>query len=49
MKIRGKAIIYGDDIDTDIIIPGRYLVLQDPKELAKHAMEGMFCKLLGIL
>ncbi len=41
MKIRGKAIIYGDDIDTDIIIPGRYLVLQDPKELAKHAMEGI--------
>jgi len=41
MKIRGKAVIYGDDIDTDIIIPGRYLVLQDPAELAKHAMEGI--------
>lgn len=41
MKVRGKAIIYGDNIDTDIIIPGRYLVLQDPEELAKHAMEGI--------
>ncbi|MCX8187304.1 MAG: 3-isopropylmalate dehydratase small subunit [Nitrososphaeria archaeon] len=41
MKIRGRAIIYGDNIDTDIIIPGRYLVLQDPEELAKHAMEGI--------
>lgn len=41
MRIRGKAIIYGDDIDTDVIIPGRYLVLQDPAELAKHAMEGV--------
>jgi len=41
MKIRGKAVIYGDDIDTDVIIPGRYLVLQDPAELAKHAMEGI--------
>ncbi|MCD6341653.1 MAG: 3-isopropylmalate dehydratase small subunit, partial [Thaumarchaeota archaeon] len=41
MKIKGKAVVYGDNIDTDIIIPGRYLVLQDPKELAKHAMEGI--------
>ncbi len=41
MRVRGKAVIYGDNIDTDVIIPGRYLVLQDPKELAKHAMEGV--------
>lgn len=41
MKVKGKAIVYGDNIDTDIIIPGRYLVLQDPEELAKHAMEGI--------
>ena len=41
MKVRGRAFIYGDDIDTDVIIPGRYLVLQDPAELAKHAMEGI--------
>ncbi len=41
MKIWGKAMVYGDNIDTDVIIPGRYLVLQDPAELAKHAMEGV--------
>ena len=34
-------MVYGDNIDTDVIIPGRYLVLQDPAELAKHAMEGV--------
>lgn len=31
---------FGDDIDTDAIIPGRYLTLYDPKELAAHAFEG---------
>jgi len=41
VKIWGKAMVYGDNIDTDVIIPGRYLVLQDPVELAKHAMEGV--------
>lgn len=41
MKIKGKGVLTGDNIDTDIVIPGRYLVLQDPKELAKHAMEGI--------
>ncbi len=41
MRIEGKAVVYGDNIDTDVIIPGRYLVLQDPAELAKHAMEGV--------
>ncbi len=30
---------FGDDIDTDAIIPGRYLTLYDPKELAAHAFE----------
>jgi len=40
-KIRGKVWKFGDDIDTDIIIPGRYLVLTDEKELACHAMEGL--------
>jgi 3-isopropylmalate/(R)-2-methylmalate dehydratase small subunit len=39
--IKGKAWKFGDDIDTDIILPGRYLVLTDEKELAKHAMEGL--------
>jgi len=40
-KIEGKVWKFGDDIDTDIIIPGRYLVLTDENELAKHAMEGV--------
>lgn len=36
---RGKAHKFGDNIDTDIIIPARYLVTTDPEELAKHCME----------
>lgn len=39
MKLRGKAWRFGDDIDTDVIIPARYLVTTDPQELAKHCME----------
>jgi 3-isopropylmalate/(R)-2-methylmalate dehydratase small subunit len=31
---------FGDDVDTDAIIPGRFLTIYDPKELAKHAFEG---------
>ncbi|MCW4002110.1 MAG: 3-isopropylmalate dehydratase small subunit [Candidatus Bathyarchaeota archaeon] len=41
MTIQGKAIKFGDNVDTDVILPGPYLVLTDPKELAKHAMEGL--------
>ncbi len=41
MEIQGKALKYGDDVNTDGIIPGQFLVLTDPKELAKHAMEGL--------
>ena len=40
-KIKGRVWKFGDDIDTDIIIPGRYLVLTDEKELAGHVMEGL--------
>jgi 3-isopropylmalate/(R)-2-methylmalate dehydratase small subunit len=32
---------FGDNVDTDVILPGKYLVLIDPKELAKHALEGL--------
>jgi len=40
--ISGKAIKYGDNVNTDVIIPAKYLVLTlDPTELAKHAMEGL--------
>jgi 3-isopropylmalate/(R)-2-methylmalate dehydratase small subunit len=34
-----RVWIYGDNIDTDVIIPARYLVTTDPAELAKHCME----------
>ena len=35
----GKAYKYGDNVDTDVIIPARYLNILDPDELSKHAME----------
>ena len=38
--IKGKAFIFGANIDTDQIYPGRYLELTDPKEVGKHALEG---------
>ncbi len=34
-----KAWLFGDNIDTDAIIPGRYLSTHDPRELARHCME----------
>ncbi len=39
MKISGKTWKFGDNIDTDVIIPARYLNTIDPKELASHCME----------
>lgn len=39
MKAQGTAHKYGDHIDTDVIIPARYLATQDEKELASHCME----------
>ena len=39
MKANGTAYKYGDNVDTDVIIPARYLAIQDTKELASHAME----------
>lgn len=39
MKITGKVWTFGDDVDTDAIIPARYLNTSDPKELAAHVME----------
>jgi len=39
MKFRGKIWKFGDNIDTDAIIPARYLNIWDPKGLAAHCME----------
>ena len=39
MKLEGNAWKFGDNIDTDVIIPARYLNTSDPAELAKHCME----------
>ncbi len=39
MNFNGKAIKYGDNVDTDVIIPARYLNTSDKKELASHCME----------
>jgi 3-isopropylmalate/(R)-2-methylmalate dehydratase small subunit len=39
MLIRGKVWRFGNDVDTDAVIPARYLNTSDPKELAKHVME----------
>ncbi len=39
MNAKGTAFKYGDNVDTDVIIPARYLNTPDPKELAAHCME----------
>lgn len=39
MKAVGTVFKYGDNVDTDVIIPARYLNVPDPQELAKHCME----------
>lgn len=41
MNVKGKVIKYGDNIDTDVIIPARHLNTSDPAELAKHCMEDL--------
>ena len=38
-EARGTVFQYGDNVDTDVIIPARYLATSDPKELAAHCME----------
>ena len=41
MKYNGKTLCVGDHIDTDAIIPARFLVTTDPVELGSHCMEGL--------
>ena len=38
-RVGGRAIVFGENVNTDVIIPGRYLVSIDPAELAEHAFE----------
>ena len=38
-KANGTVFKYGDNVDTDVIIPARYLNSSDPAELAQHCME----------
>ena len=39
MKVRGRVWRFGDDVDTDAVIPARYLNISEPQELARHCME----------
>jgi 3-isopropylmalate/(R)-2-methylmalate dehydratase small subunit len=39
MKLRGRVFRYGRDVNTDLIIPARYLNIMDPQEQAQHCME----------
>jgi 3-isopropylmalate/(R)-2-methylmalate dehydratase small subunit len=41
LKLRGKVHKFGADVNTDVIIPARYLNISEPGELAKHCMEGI--------
>jgi 3-isopropylmalate/(R)-2-methylmalate dehydratase small subunit len=41
MKMQGRTWIYGDNVDTDVIIPARYLNVHTAEELAKHCMEDL--------
>ena len=47
MRFQGTAHVYGDNVDTDVIIPARYLTSTEPEELAEHCMEDIdpeFCR-----
>lgn len=47
MILEGKVWRYGDNVDTDVIIPARYLNTADPRELAKHCMEDIDTSFVG--
>ncbi|MFQ5946640.1 MAG: 3-isopropylmalate dehydratase small subunit [Anaerolineae bacterium] len=39
--IRGKVWKFGDDVNTEVIMPGKYLAMRDPAQVASHVMEGL--------
>jgi 3-isopropylmalate/(R)-2-methylmalate dehydratase small subunit len=47
MILEGKVWRYGDNVDTDVIIPARYLNTSKPEELAKHCMEDIDTSFVG--
>ena len=47
MQFKGTVHRYGRDVDTDVIIPARYLNTSDPAELAKHCMEDLDASFVG--
>lgn len=47
MQLKGRVWAYGDDVDTDVIIPAKYLNTSDPDELASHVMEGAGTEMAG--
>ena len=47
MNVQGKVHKYGDNVDTDVIIPARYLNTSDPAELAAHCMEDIDAAFVG--
>ncbi len=47
MTFEGSAHVYGRDVDTDVIIPARYLNTSDPAELAQHCMEDIDADFVG--
>lgn len=47
MPIKGTAHKFGDHVDTDVIIPARYLTTSDPTELSRHCMEDIDTEFVG--
>jgi len=45
----GRAVVLGENVDTDQIYPGRYLAMVEPEEIAKHCMEGLDSEVNALL